>query len=309
VTLTLWWLDQGATALRRDQIEQAIDEFSSIEAIRVVERNNGQIYGLEMRRPEVRLRRRLLRAEPLIWSLPLTGLLLYGWLHVPLEQRAADFYDGLVRYRGQTLPADEVQTLTGLTAELTASTVSTSPLLGNLFLALHQLKIDVEPMPEFTGAALQYANLSRATYENICLERADLSRSRAIGSDLDGAELTEADLREADWSKASLVGAFLREVRAEKSSWDYADLTRADFSLALLRGASFRNAILRDAEFGGADLRGADFRGADLRGAKLEEAMLDNALLDGALLEGTILTGMVEDRNETGRQASIGPGR
>jgi len=304
--MILWWLDRGATALRREQVAQAIDEFSSIEALRVIERSNGEIFGAEIRKPELRLRRRLLSGEPLLWSLPLIALFLYSWLHVPLEARAAAFVEDLAQHRGQVLPENEVRTLTEITTELRNETVAHSAPLGKLFLAIHQLKIRVSPFPDFSGADIGGANLSHGSYEGVILERANLAQSRAINSDMDRAELTGADLRGADWSKASLVGAFSREINAEGSTWDYANLAEADFSLALLNGASFRNAILRDVDFGGADLRRADLRGADLRGAKLKEAMLDNALLEGALIEDTILTGMTDD---TRHQASIGPGR
>lgn len=84
--------------------------------------------------------------------------------------------------------------------------------------------------------------------------------------------------REDDERRANLCGA---------------DLTRADFSNADLRGIRLVQAFLGGANFKGADLRNADLRAAFLGRADLQRANLTGTLLNNADLRGANLEGIV----------------
>lgn len=95
-------------------------------------------------------------------------------------------------------------------------------------------------------AQLKHADLRGRALKGVPLREADLSYTRAVGTDLRGAELGKADLRGAD-------------------------LRRADLRDAKASGANLRQAILQGADCRGTDFTGAatdgtDFRRADLRG-------------------------------------------
>lgn len=73
-----------------------------------------------------------------------------------------------------------------------------------------------------------------------------------------------------------------------------ADLTGAEFNMAMLAGANFSHAILHNAKLQKTNLTRANFKKAQLQNASLNEAMLHMAIfqesnLDGASLEGAML--------------------
>jgi uncharacterized protein YjbI with pentapeptide repeats len=90
-----------------------------------------------------------------------------------------------------------------------------------------------------------------------------------VGVDVSDAFLQEIDLGGADLLRANFRGADVRGGKFTKSRLEFADLSSANF-----RGADFQKADLRKATFGDADLNGANLRESDLEGANLSKADL-----------------------------------
>ena len=133
---------------------------------------------------------------------------------------------------------------------------------------------------DFSGKSFAGTDFRYAQFRRSCLDSASLQ----------GSELIGANFREASMGKCCLDGSFIHE---------------ADFSRAILKGASFVSAKggtgLPDAEkwqfvgflpvnFRHADLTGANFRGADLAGADFAGAVLEGADFTGAVLDGAIFS-------------------
>lgn len=117
----------------------------------------------------------------------------------------------------------------------------------------------------------------------------DLTRAMLDGADLRGMDLRDtilsgATLRGANLAGANLGGAVLASVRAENANFDGADLTRADFSAAILSESSFRKATLEQARLARAKAERGHFEGARGRSVLFERANLDEADLSGATL-------------------------
>ena len=83
------------------------------------------------------------------------------------------------------------------------------------------------------------------------------TRSRGTGAYLDEATLTDASFEGADLSEAKLVG-----VSAAGASFARAHLLDADFSHANLANASFDGAHVSGTDFVNSDLMNASFDGA-----------------------------------------------
>ena len=81
-----------------------------------------------------------------------------------------------------------------------------------------------------------------------------------------------------------VAGAYLQDIRLERSS-----LLRANFSDADVRMGDFRGADLSDANLRGANFRGGNFSGTVLRRAELDDADLVDANLSNADLAGASL--------------------
>lgn len=145
------------------------------------------------------------------------------------------------------------------------------------------------------GAVLDGALLLEARLAGADLTGASLRRACLVGVDAAGARFDDADLTLLQTGgDASFAGASLLRVRAGRSAWRGADLSRADFARARLDGADLGRtrltgarlalASLRDAILAGADLEDADGRRADFLGAVLRRARLDGADLRQANL-------------------------
>ena len=95
-------------------------------------------------------------------------------------------------------------------------------------------------------------------------------------------------LEQLNEDRVPLVGvdaseAFLQNIRLDK-----AELRRATFRAADLRGARFQHGLMEDTNFASANLRGADLRNADLTGATFSDADLTGAKLSRANVNGVV---------------------
>ncbi|BBO67185.1 hypothetical protein DSCA_11150 [Desulfosarcina alkanivorans] len=149
-----------------------------------------------------------------------------------------------------------------------------------------------------TGASFIEADLSGASLVHTDLAGADLSAANLAQSNLSGANLVEATLEAAQGpdvvmdgadltelrasEKCAFNGGSFRQVKAEESIWESADLRDADFSFARMAGASFSKARLRSARLSAADLKNARFEKADLSNADLVYANLLESSFEGA---------------------------
>ena len=98
------------------------------------------------------------------------------------------------------------------------------------------------------------------------------------GSGGSRANFCEADLSRADFVMAMVAGANFRKARLQRANLTRANLTRADFTEARLHGANMdatmlHEAVFQDAEFEAASLQDAmlyhtNLHGADLRMVK-----------------------------------------
>ena len=183
---------------------------------------------------------------------------------------------------------------------------------------------------DLSGAALTGANLSGADLSDTLLHETGLNGVEARGASLKRAKgrktlafcacLEKADLsgaafeslvsHRADFSGAILDGTvfekpLLLELRAADSLWRganldqpimlSADLTRARFDNAKLKGAVFvkaqagmiklKEAALENCYFIGADLSGADLGGAKARASSWRRGKLDSANMAGGVFE------------------------
>ena len=125
---------------------------------------------------------------------------------------------------------------------------------------------------DLSNSSLINANLEDADFRNATLRKTDLS-----GASLESADLGAADLRDmkADnkttFDKADLAKANLSEV-----VWSNANFEEADMSGANLNNAEFERGTFNDVDFSNADLEDTDFSNADLDGADFDGAKLDD---------------------------------
>lgn len=139
---------------------------------------------------------------------------------------------------------------------------------------------------DFTGAKLVKCSFMRCKAEASVFEKAVLTNTTFMGSELREARFVDASGDQASWMKADVGGADFR----------FAVLHAAHFMDATAVGANFRGCDLRGAEFIRASLERALFRDANLFGAKLEKARLKGtSFLDANLYEARLADAHVED--------------
>ena len=110
-------------------------------------------------------------------------------------------------------------------------------------------------------------------------------------ANLSGANLSDAILRGANLNDANLCSTDLSGVTLNDANLHRADLRGANLCDADLSDADLSDAILRGATLNDANLHRADLRGATLSDATLNGANLRSATLNGADLSGTDLRG------------------
>lgn len=135
----------------------------------------------------------------------------------------------------------------------------------------------------FSGAHLAGLRVVHGSrLEGALFKDADLSRANFRGIAMDRADLNGARLEDADFSGASLRQAQLKDVRAKGLR-----ATSADFSDARMNGANLHAAVLQKAQLSGADLSQANLFMADLLKVRHGEfTLLEGASLGKTLLEG-----------------------
>lgn len=118
------------------------------------------------------------------------------------------------------------------------------------------------------------------------------------GRRLESAVLIRADLRKADFSGASMRGAVLDEAQLQGAFFECAYTGDEVGQLKIrgwgsgctdLQGASLEDANLDNASLPGATLNGTSFAGASLRGANLTASKLKGANLEDAQMQGATL--------------------
>jgi Pentapeptide repeats (8 copies) len=149
---------------------------------------------------------------------------------------------------------------------------ATSPFARNLVVTDADLVRDADFGPRETSLSLRRRDLRYGTFDRSDLHQADLT----------GAMLAKASLRETN----------LIDVKAERASFQEADLWRAQFLTDSATTQPVKGAVLRDADLRHANLQEANLQGADMSGALLEGAELKEALMDG------------EDADEARRQGA-----
>ena len=147
----------------------------------------------------------------------------------------------------------------------------------------------------------------RAVRSRTDLQGVDLSEVEPFRIDLSGIDLSGADLSterppqvvtgEGTWPRgfADPFRVVFRRVRARRTNFSGADLSRV-FGWK----GDFREANLAGAKLVESDLRDADFRGADLRGADLSGSVIDGASFLGATWDDTTVWPNAKDPHRAG---------
>lgn len=145
----------------------------------------------------------------------------------------------------------------------------------------------------FARASMVDVRLYRARGEKVILDHADLSKARAEGAELVRSSLRDVVANDSVWEKAnlsgsnllgaSLVDASFHKASCEKTIFGEADLTNGRLRKANLKGAILVKANLFEAKLDRANLEGADLRGSNLHGTSLLRASLKGAQLDQAI--------------------------
>ncbi|TAF52253.1 MAG: hypothetical protein EAZ61_08645 [Oscillatoriales cyanobacterium] len=123
-------------------------------------------------------------------------------------------------------------------------------------------------------------------FQNFDLRNVDLNHRllRLVGADLRELKAERANLQQADLTQANLGRADLQYAKLDGANLSYTNLAAANLRGASLRGVNLRDAKLMDAQLAIADLSYADLSGADLSGADLTDTNLYRARLDGTKL-------------------------
>lgn len=126
-------------------------------------------------------------------------------------------------------------------------------------------------------------------FQNFDLRKVDLNYRllRLVGADLRELKAERANLQQANLTQANLGRADFQYAKLDGANLSYTNLTAANLRGASLRGVNLRDAKLMDAQLAIADLSYADLSGADLSGADLTDTNLYRARLDGAKLPET----------------------
>jgi uncharacterized protein YjbI with pentapeptide repeats len=106
------------------------------------------------------------------------------------------------------------------------------------------------------------------------------------GRHLEGAVLSGANLTKVDFTGAILHKTLFNDARLQGALLNGAKLQHAQFNRASLQGASLDGAELQHAEFEEASLQGASMHDAKLQDATFRSAGLQGAFLNGAELQG-----------------------
>jgi uncharacterized protein YjbI with pentapeptide repeats len=146
-------------------------------------------------------------------------------------------------------------------------------------------------MADLRGAAFERADFSHATLEKLKASGASLVSCDVGQTKAGDVDLTGANVHDLRATAADLNHAVLRGVTGEKTAWDDANLSGADFTEAQLPGAVFDGANLEGAVLDRANLATARLCDVNLTGASAYDANLFRATLENARLEGAVFVG------------------
>ena len=133
---------------------------------------------------------------------------------------------------------------------------------------------------DFSGLLLTFTDFRYSQFRNSCLQNASLEGSALIGANfhmgrMDNCCLDNCSINEANFSHAMLRGASFKYARGRASQIGEQGWKQVGFS-----PVNFRNADLTGVNFTGANLVGADFTGAKLDNVVFTDAVMDGAIFD-----------------------------
>jgi uncharacterized protein YjbI with pentapeptide repeats len=186
------------------------------------------------------------------------------------------------------------QLLTLVRANLSGVKLASADLCRSTFLECTLDGVDL------TGARLVQATFVSCKGERVVLREADLTNARFVQScGFDGVDLGAANLATANLRGTSLVGADLRDARANA----------ADFSECTLREAKLDGLEAKEARFVRADLTRASLRVADLMSALMANARVPGADFFRANLFRADLAKMTGDDHTSFAEANVAEAR
>lgn len=136
--------------------------------------------------------------------------------------------------------------------------------LARLIIVLFAVCALIQPLPALAASS------SAVTGGNASYEDLDLTQKNFAGQNLQSAKFTNVKLVEADFSGSDLRGAVFNGSSLSQANFHGADLTNG---LAYL--SSFRNADLSDAVLAEVIMLRTVFEGANITGADFSLAVLD----------------------------------
>ena len=131
---------------------------------------------------------------------------------------------------------------------------------------------------DFSGAALQCADLSRAKLGGSNLQDVTAMESNFAGADLHAAIMNRADLNNAYILQAKLKASKLRAACLTWCNLSYSDLTDADLSDAIMQSTQLWGTDLTRATLCGAHIAATIFGYAKLEQADFTDAGIDDAI-------------------------------
>jgi len=142
-----------------------------------------------------------------------------------------------------------------------------------------------------SGCVLRGVQFRKMRMDGCRLEGADLREANLEGAILDGAYMSGVEMRSTRMRNASLVGAVLADADISGCDLILANLTDADCTRTDLRFTRLVGAECRKAHFQWADLRNADFTNAVVSGASFWGARMMNTKLPMHALFWKVLVG------------------
>lgn len=149
----------------------------------------------------------------------------------------------------------------------------------------------------FRGVNLGRSNFVRCAITAVIMEKADLGGVNFVESKFhdyncqntkqaNARYLGECKFAKARFDKSDLTTTSFRGARGTEVSFDFADISSADFTECQFPSVSFRNCIARNAVFVQSEIRGSSFAGADIMATLMSGADLFNVSFENANMFG-----------------------
>lgn len=175
----------------------------------------------------------------------------------------------------------------------------------------HERRLREAVKNQDSAADLSGCDLSGIRFSSIRIAGANLRGADLRKAELSGGYFRGCNLQETNFSKSKMVGSDVREANLVKADLTAADWTEAVLAGASLAGANLSNAKLVKSRLEGTDLTDALLKGTDLRGVRgltaeqLESARdSSKAILDERMLAalGRTASQSVARHGKSGRQ-------